>query len=192
MRYSVTNDKRNNVECSLYLISCLICCVIEIFVFSKITFANESLQTIWIIFQCAFSLSPVAIVALLKWIASKFLLKIVKIENLSGIYKVCIESNYKGKTTFEATIQIKQTFDNININFSTDKSSSRAINAQLDNSGIYTKLYYTYINEGDATDKKNKTHVGTCTLTFINKRIEGNYYNNSRDRQTYGSIKSIK
>lgn len=97
MKYSVTNDKRNNIECLLYLISCLIFCIIEIFVFSKISFANESIQTLWIIFQCAFSLSLVAIVALLKWIANKFLLKIAKIQNLSGKYKVIVESNYKGK-----------------------------------------------------------------------------------------------
>ena len=115
MKYSVTNDKRNNIECLLYLISCLIFCIIEIFVFSKISFANESIQTLWIIFQCAFSLSPVAIVALLKWVANKFLLKIAKIQNLSGKYKVNVESNYKGKTTFEATIHIIQNFDNINI-----------------------------------------------------------------------------
>ena len=163
MKYSVTNDKRNNIECLLYLISCLIFCIIEIFVFSKISFANESIQTLWIIFQCAFSLSPVAIVALLKWIANKFLLKIAKIQNLSGKYKVIVESNYKGKTTFKATIHIIQNFDNINIIFSTDKSFSRAINAKIDNSGIYTTLYYNYINDGDATDKKNKTKYGYRT-----------------------------
>ena len=191
MKYSITNDKRNLIECSLYLISCVICAAIEIFILSKIIFNDQVLQTFWVILQCAITISPVLFVYLIKKLACNLLLKFSGIENISGIYDVEIKSNYKGGTTSHAKMEIKQTFDEIKICFISDQSKSYAINAKIDNQGINPILYYSYLNEGNGIDKNNKTHIGTAIITFIDRKIDGYYYNNGKDRQTYGTIKSI-
>lgn len=191
MRYSVTNDKRNNVECVLYLVSCIICAVLEIFIFSKIIFEDPTINILWIIFQCAVTISPVFIVWLIKKALNGMLLKICGIQNLSGMYSVEIQSNYKKGTTVHAKIEIQQSFDEIKICFISDNSKSCAINARLDNTGIHNVLFYLYTNEGNGADKNNKTHVGTAVLTFLENKIDGYYYNNGKDRSTYGTIKSL-
>jgi len=191
MKYSVTNDKRNSIECFLYLIACLICASLEIFVFSKITFKNQTINVLWIIFQCALTISPFFIVWLIKILCKNFLLKICCIQNLSGTYNVEIQSNYKKGTISHAQIIIKQSFDEINISFIADNSKSYLINVGLDNKQIYNVLHYSYTNDGNGIDKHNNKHIGTAILTFIDNKIDGYYYNNGKDRQTYGTIKSI-
>ena len=191
MRYSVANDKRNSVECVLYLIACVLCVALELFVLSKITFENPFINVLWVMLQCALTISPVFIVWVIKKIFSTLLLKICGIKNLTGIYNVEIQSNYKKGTISHAKIEIQHSFDEIKIYFFADNSKSCAINARLDNSGIHNVLYYSYTNEGNGVDKNNKMHIGTAVLTFINNNIDGYYYNNGKDRQTYGTIKTI-
>ena len=100
MRYSVTDDKRNAIECFLYLISCIICVALEVFLLNKIVINDPTLRVLWILFQCAVSISPVFIVWVIKKFLCNFLLKICNIKNLSGTYNVEIQSNYK-KGTYE-------------------------------------------------------------------------------------------
>lgn len=190
MRYSVTDDKRNIVENILYVISCVICVVIEVFILSKIRIDNEFWNMILNVIKCVFAVSPVLFVWIFKKIFYKWIFKAINIKNLTGTYKVSIHSNYKRVENSTATIEIKQDFDKINIYFKAKNSSSVAINAKIDNSNIPTILYYSYKNEGSLDDSKNKMHIGTAVLTFKDNKIEGFYYNNGRERQTYGSIVS--
>ena len=192
MRYSVTDDKRNAIECVLYLISCIICVTLEVFLLNKIVINDPTLHVLWILFQCAVSISPVFIVWAIKKFLCNFLLKICNIKNLSGTYIVEIQSNYKKGTTSHAKLEIVQTFDKIQICFIADNSKSCAINAKIENTNIHPELCYSYKNEGNGVDKNNKTHIGTAVLTFIEDKIDGFYYNNGKDRSTYGTIKSLE
>ena len=101
-------------------------------------------------------------------------------------------SNYKKGTTSHAKLEIVQTFDKIQIYFIADNSKSCAINAKIENTNIHPELCYSYKNEGNGVDKNNKTHIGTAVLTFIEDKIDGFYYNNGKDRSTYGTIKSLE
>ena len=192
MRYSLSEDKRNHIECSLYLISCIICVAIEVFLLSKIEIKNLTLKILLTFLQFVVSIGPVWIVWLIKKYLCNILFKICSIRNLSGIYNVEIQSNYKKGTISHAKLEINQTFDKIQICFIADNSKSCAINAKIENSGIHPILYYSYTNEGNGVDKNNKTHVGTAVITFVEKEIDGYYYNSGKDRPTYGTIKSIK
>ena len=191
MNYSVTNDNRLLLESILYLLSCALCVLLEVFVLSKITFKDATLNVIWILLQCAFAISPFFIVYILKIILKKLFFRIIKLPNLTGKYNIKINSNYNKGTTSHATIEIEQTLNDIKICFIADNSSSCAINAQIDNSGNHPKLYYMYHNDGKASDKKNKSHIGSAILTFKDGKISGFYYNNGNDRQTQGTIESV-
>ena len=192
MRYSVTEDKRNTIECILYLISCILCFALEVFLLSKISFKNPTLNVLWLIFQCSITISPFFIVWLIKKLLCNLLLKMCNIKNLSGTYNVEIKSNYKKGTISHAKLEIIQTFDEILICLIADNSKSCAINAKIENINIYPKLYYSYTNEGNGVDKNNKTHFGSAVITFIDNKIDGYYYNNGKDRSTYGTIKTIE
>lgn len=192
MRYSVTDDKRNAIECILYLISCIICVTLEVFLLNKIVINDPTLHVLWILVKCAVSISPVFIVLAIKKFLCNFLLKMCNIKNLSGTYIVEIQSNYKKGTTSHAKLEIVQTFDKIQICFIADNSKSCAINAKIENTNIHPELCYSYKNEGNGVDKNNKTHIGTAVLTFIGEKIDGFYYNNGKDRSTYGTIKSLE
>lgn len=192
MRYSVTEDKRNILECFLYLTSCIICVGLEVLLLNKITFPNIIIDTLWILLQCAIAISPFLFVRLIKRIFGKFLLKLCGIKNLSGTYEVEIESTYKKRPTSHAILKIQQDLDTIKIYFIADKSKSYAINASIENTNLYPTLYYTYYNEGNGSDNKNKTHIGTAVLTFIENKVDGYYYNNGKDRQTHGTIRSLE
>lgn len=190
MNYSVTNDKRKGVECVLYIIACLFCAILEIFVFAKIVISNGVWNTIFTIFKVVFSLSPVGLVWIVKKCFKKQLLYLAGVPVIEGTHNLKLHSNYQEGLVLNARIEIKQTFDSILLYFKTDKSESTPDSCHIDNAKNYSKLIYTYHNDGDGADKDNKTHMGTAVLTFINGKIEGFYYNNGKDRQTYGRIAS--
>ena len=190
MNYSVTNDKRKTVECALYLIACLICAIIEIFIFAKIAITHPAWNTIFTIFKIVFSLSPVGLVWLAKKCFKKQLLYLAGVPIIEGNHDVKLYSNYQEGLVLNAKIEIKQTFDSILLYFKTDKSESAPDSCHIDNAKNYSKLIYTYHNDGDGSDENNKTHMGTAVLTFINGKIDGYYYNNGKDRKTYGKIAS--
>ena len=190
MNYSVTNDKRKGVECVLYIIACLICAIFEIFVFAKIVITNEAWNMVFTIFKIVFSLSPVGLVWIAKKCLKKQLLYLAGVPVIEGTHDVELHSNYQDGLVLNAKIEIKQTFDSILLYFKTDKSESSPDSFHIDNAKSYSKLIYTYHNDGDGADENNKTHMGTAILTFVNGKIEGFYYNNGKDRQTYGRIAS--
>ena len=190
MNYSVTNDKRKGVECVLYIIACLVCAILEIFVFAKIVITNEAWNMVFTIFKIVFSLSPVGLVWIAKKCLKKQLLYLAGVPIIEGTHDVELHSNYQDGLVLNAKIEKKQTFDSILLYFKTDKSESTPDSCHIDNAKKYSKLIYTYHNDGDGADKDNKTHMGTAVLTFINGKIKGFYYNNGKDRQTYGRIAS--
>lgn len=191
MNYSVSNDKRKNIENYLFVLGCLICVVLEISVFPLLVIENKILNVFYTIFKILFSASPILFVAITKKYLCKILLKIAGVPNLSGDYNVEIKSNYKGGTVSSAKITIQQTFDRILISFKAERSISEALSCHINNNKINAELIYTYLNDGNAVDNKNKTHVGTAILSFDNgKHINGYYYNSGKDRNTYGKIAS--
>ena len=190
MNYSVTNDKRRKIECILYVVACLICAILEVFVFAKIMIPDETWNMVFTIFKIVFSLSPVVLVWIAKKCLKKLLLRLAGVPILEGIYDVELHSNYQEGLILNAKIEIEQTFDSILLYFKTDKSQSTPDSCHIDNAKNYSKLIYTYHNDGDGSDEDNKTHMGTAVLTFIDGKIEGIYYNNAKDRKTYGKIVS--
>jgi hypothetical protein len=191
MNYSVTNDKRKVLESYLFALGCLFCVILEIFVFPLLIIEDKTLNVLYTIFKILFSVSPVVFVLFIKKLFGKTLLRLVGVPDLSGSYNVEIQSSYKGGTISKARIIIKQTFDSIMINFKAEQSISTASSCHIDNSKLEIQLVYTYLNDGNAIDNKNKTHVGTAVLFFDeNKKIDGYYYNNGKDRSTYGKIAS--
>ncbi len=178
------------MECGLYVIACLLCAVLEIFVFSNIEINDKRWKTIFIIVQIAFSLSPVLFVWGTKKLFKKPLLKFAGIPNLEGNYQVQLSSNYNGGTYTQASVEIKQSFNTISLCFRTEKSYSTPDSCHIDNSKNYPELIYTYHNNGNGADENNKTHMGTAVLTFLNDKVNGFYYNNGKDRNTYGTIAS--
>lgn len=189
MDYFIKNDKRKVVNYTVFMLACLFYAFLEIFVFSRHTITDKALNTLWIIFQCVLGISPFLIFIVIKIIFNRFFLWICGIKNLSGKYigKIISIQNDK-EIEIKATIVIKHKFEKMSIEFYTEQSKSKAENIcyeYLENKSI---VIYNYYNEGNPIDSKNKAHIGTCRIEIKKNKLQGFYYNNGRDRTTYGSI----
>lgn len=133
-----------------------------------------------------------------------------KIPNISGKWK-CTGENFKdpfsklqanGTLTakpqhkWEADITISQSWTSICIILSTKQSKSESLTAQIEViNDEYCQLVYTYTNTPNASANTDmRSHEGTCKILF-NKYLTtgtGEYFANSKDRLSYGTMKWIK
>lgn len=125
----------------------------------------------------------------------------MKVPNLNGNWKGTLNSSYKDprtddKTTINATMQISQTWQKIEIRLKTDNSNSKTVTA-----AFFTKnpnaieLSYQYQNEPNPNAEIDTMHMhkgtGWITLAPDTKSFEGGYYN-GRDSKNHGGLKFNK
>ena len=120
-----------------------------------------------------------------KW---KCINKIIDMPVLAKQYAGSFISDWKGENkTYDATLEIKQTFLNTSIVFKTGESRSYSILSAIDAIGDSKRLIYCYQNEPRAELANRSTiHKGTAELWIEDTgELIGNYYTN---RKTSGSM----
>jgi hypothetical protein len=124
--------------------------------------------------------------------------KIFHFPNLDGVWECSgLSNNTKLKKQFEwdGTITISQTWDKILITLKTKNSTSNSLSTTGGikyYAGMGYKLSYHYENNPSTnSDKDLSKHEGFCILTFSEDgtSAEGCYFNNMKDRQSYGEMK---
>lgn len=152
----------------------------------------------------SFSISSLSVATLLYLLFNKILWKMKLINlflgcpNLNGKWKV------EGKSTknsenydWEGIIEIVQTYDEILISLKTSNSTSKSnsVTGNIEKKGKEFQLSYNYENIPNSNaPKEMRRHTGNCTIIFESnlKKAHGNYFNNSRDRQTFGEMNLTK
>ena len=193
MSYTISNDKRRTLNNVLFLFCCLIYAILEIFVFSKFIITNETWNTIWVIVQCILGLSPALFYIISKWAFNRVFMMICGIKNLTGTYEGILKSVWKNKVSdIPITIEIKHSLEKLTIKLATSQSYSYAKNIGISTENNVVEITYNYENLGNPVDKNNKIHIGTCMLSVDDTNIKGFYFNNGRDRESYGDIQAKK
>lgn len=124
--------------------------------------------------------------------------KLLNTPNLNGTWKIKATSTNTteaiGNNRYSAEIKIEQELNKISICMDTEKSHSESITAELTkiSNGCY-ELKYLYLNTPVSNDPENKDmrmHYGHCTLTFSTnlKKANGRYFNDGRERTSYGNM----
>lgn len=127
---------------------------------------------------------------------SKIFEKIFHFPNLEGEWKCTGLSNNISlgqKFDWEGTIVIKQSWDKILISLKTKSSSSqsKSVTGGLRYfAGVGYELSYHYENTPNASRDGLQKHEGFCILTFSPEKeaAGGCYFNNIKDRQSYGEM----
>jgi SMODS-associating 2TM, beta-strand rich effector domain len=118
--------------------------------------------------------------------------------NLDGEWECSgLSTNTRLKKQFDwkGTVTIKQNWDRILITLKTNNSTSSSLSTTGGikyYAGMGYKLSYHYENNPSAnSDDDLYKHEGYCILTFCDdgKTAEGCYFNNAKDRQSYGEMK---
>jgi len=94
---------------------------------------------------------------------------------------------------WEGTVTIKQSWDKILISLKTKTSTSQSISVTGGIkylAGMGYKVSYHYENTPGASEAELTKHEGFCILTFSDdiKVADGCYFNNIKDRQSYGQM----
>ncbi|HHB2168546.1 TPA: hypothetical protein ACOQ6R_002687 [Bacillus cereus] len=122
--------------------------------------------------------------------------KFLCIPDLNGEWKcIGLSNNIDLQKQFDWTGEIKiiQTWDKICIAMGNGGSSkSKSITAAIKYfEGVGYRLSYNYENTPEVyADSDMRKHDGFCVLTFNedNKKAEGYYFNNIKDRKSYGKM----
>jgi hypothetical protein len=191
MNYSITNDKRHKIYMGILIASVIVFILLEAILFNWLEsiINNQTIKILLIL-----SKTPVSIFGvyyLLRHILKEKLFKLCEIDDVSGKYDGKLKSNFENKEII-ASIKIEHKLDKINLVAITNESASKITSISLDKINGSTKLIYTYINEGGSTNENNKTHEGTAVIEICEGKLNGHYYNNGRDRKTFGSIEMQK
>lgn len=122
---------------------------------------------------------------------------IFKYPDFNGKYS--IDGKSFKKTTnetfiWEGVLSIKQDWDKILVSLKSKNSSSESVS--VNGSIIYHpmkgyELKYSYDNTPNNDNGELHKHEGTCTLSFDEElnNANGNYYNDMKNRENYGSMK---
>lgn len=113
------------------------------------------------------------------------------VPNINGRYKGIIESSYNKDQKYHCYLEVSQTLTKINISLFTERSSShsRTCSIVINNHNNW-EIIYSYLNRPTTVnvDADMKTHSGLCCLEIFNKNLKGTYFNNPRDRASFGSM----
>ena len=123
--------------------------------------------------------------------------KFLHFPNLNGEWVVQGLSNNiqkQMKYSWEGTLVIKQTWDKMLVSIRTNTSTSHSISLTGGIKyfpGLGYKMSYHYENIPNVSEIELKKHEGFCILTFSEDMLtaEGCYFNNIKDRATYGEMK---
>lgn len=127
------------------------------------------------------------------WKCKIFYPWLVPFPNLSGKWNGHLKSNWKNKSLepVPTSVDIKQTFFNIQIKIKTGESKSHSIAASfdIDKERGMQRLIYSYLNTPKSSVRdRSEIHFGTTLLEFDGFKVsemEGEYWT---DRETTGEI----
>lgn len=186
--YSIDDDKRIKSVGLLIAFSVIIYYCIDYYFISP----NKPEGTLFDIIFFLLPTSSLLIAWCLTFVFTPAILFFCKIENSSGEYEGFLETSWKGtEEKIPITMTIKQTLFQMEITLKTNTSRSINNTAHV-GSGEECEIIYTYINDGSLKNPDIKIHRGTSIMTVFNGKIEGRYYNDPRDRETYGSYELMK
>ena len=118
----------------------------------------------------------------------RFINRLVDMPILAKQYSGSFVSDWQDKNeTFEASLEVKQTFLNVSIVLKSGESRSYSVLSAIDTKGDSKRLVYNYQNEPKAELANRSTiHKGTAELWIeTDGTLAGNYYTN---RKTGGSM----
>lgn len=127
--------------------------------------------------------------------------KLLGVKNINGRYEGELTSthteNNERNGTYKIAVEIKQSLTSINVFLYTERSCSYSIIANIGRNGNHNdELIYVYQNKTSAMneDADMRDHGGAAFLEIFEdgKRLEGNYFNNPRERGRYGIMKLEK
>lgn len=151
--------------------------------------------------------TAITIILFVFWVFNNYFWKWLPIRKLFGIPN--INGRYEGEMissfietkeqngAYKTAIEIKQTLTKITVCLYTERSCSYSLTANLckNNNGNY-ELVYVYQNKTSAmgADSDMRDHNGTAILGIFDdgNNLNGNYFNNPRERGRYGKIKVSK
>ena len=144
--------------------------------------------------------TAVVILLILFWLANTYLWRlkaiheVLNIPNINGRYKGYLVSSYDESQQFPIVLEIEQSLTDISINLFTERSCSYSISANLVKNYLGSwSIVYIYQNKTSAMglDNDMRDHNGTALLDISSDsdKLDGNYYNNPRERGRYGTIK---
>ncbi|MFD1736128.1 hypothetical protein ACFSCX_06075 [Bacillus salitolerans] len=192
--YTVVNHPRKNILFLLAVISTSLSGFISFFV-------DHYLNSIW--GGISIPISSMSIFGLLYLLFNhilwrfKLFQKIFSFPDLNGEWEcngssmnIDLQKNFD----WEGTVIIKQTWDKVLITLKTKNSKSKSLSITGGikyYAGDGFKLSYHYANTPNATTETDlRKHEGFCVLTFGEdaQTAEGYYFNNTKDRQSYGEM----
>ena len=136
--------------------------------------------------------SSVGIAYLISLLLKPIIFKYCGIRDNSGIYEGFLKTSWdECNAEIQVRIIIEQKLFDLKILLMTDKSKGENNTAHIEG-GRTNKITYTYVNDGSIDDLEIKIHRGTGILEINNGKLTGRYYNDPRDRSTYGYLELKK
>ena len=187
--YSIENDKRVRIVGFIIAFSVILYYFIDYYLFAPYKPEDN------VLFDIIFFILPVTslgIAWILTLLLKPLILKYCGVCNNTGVYEGCMKTSWDNfKTPIPVKITIEQTLFDMKISLKTETSCSVNNTAHV-KCGTESKIIFTYMNEGSVDDLEIKIHRGTGELTVSGCKLTGRYYNDPRDRGTYGSLELNK
>lgn len=136
--------------------------------------------------------SSIIIAYMILLLLKPIIFKCCGIHDNSGTYEGFLKTSWDGHNTeMQVKMIIEQKLFDLKILLMTDKSKGENKTAHIEG-GRTNKITYTYVNDGSIEDLEIKIHRGTGILEIDNGKLTGRYYNDPRDRGTYGHLELKK
>jgi hypothetical protein len=192
--YTVVDHPRKNILFILAILSTSISGAISFFI-------NNYLNSIW--GGISIPISSLTIFGGLYILFNNYLWKLKVFQKVFNFPDLNGEWECKGLSKnitlqkdfdWEGTVTIKQTWDKVLITLKTHNSTSKSLSITGGIkyfAGDGYKFSYHYENTPNATTATDlRKHEGFCVLTFgeEGQTAEGYYFNNNKDRQSYGEM----
>ena len=187
--YSIDNDRR------VKIVGCIMAFSVILYFSFYYYILNPYIPGDNIILEILFFFLPVSSVGI-AYLISLFLKPIIfkycGIRDNSGTYKGFLKTSWDGcNAEMQVKMIIEQKLFDLKILLITDKSKGENKTAHIEG-GRANKITYTYVNDGSIEDLEIKIHRGTGILEINNGKLTGIYYNDPRDRSTYGHLELKK
>jgi len=171
-------------------------------------FASEHIHNLLKFFHItvSFSISAFVLFRFLYFLLNKYIwqcgwfAKNFHFPDLNGEWQcdgVGINCAHNCEFPWQGTINIIQTWDKILVALKTEKSTSSSLSVVGNLKhipGVGYKLSYHYENTPGISEAELRKHEGVCNLTFTEdlKGAEGYYFNNIKERASFGKMSLIK
>lgn len=191
--YSIESDERERVFIFLALLS-----VVSSLVISRILLTFKIEIPWWIDAPSVMSIYAILILSF-----ENYLWKKLYIRRLFGVITPIVNGNWKGRiqteydgyeSSYDAKLEISQTWRRICFNLKTQSSNSKSITANISKSGEEYIIFFSYMNYPKPGERETLLpHKGFATLAFSLKdyQLEGEYFTD-RFRKNNGKLFFIK